>query len=761
MKKYKKIVACLLTVCLFSTNSLTSFAQIVEDVRSEKESKGSEKEIFEYPNANIYSETDESVIQIEDSQSNINIPEEDSASESPTSDSQDTDDNQKENTENDADKPTIEQPIIEETDQESKEDNSDEKDKLPKTDENKDEGQEETSKKTEDDKEVIDEKKENQSEEQKEDLMYPILDEEVDEFEQLYGSPIEVTQYTKVYKTAEGAYKTVYSEIPNTYIDENGQEIEIDNTLEPIIEEKEIETVIDKEDTKEEDIKENKKNNDISMLIQEKILSNQRIIKDEENTTIKDESIQTETEEEEVIKEIKEVVTAYKNSSNNMEVILPGEASESNGITLNKDDFSITLQPVEGDYSKVAVKENAILYNQVYENIDIQYTVDTFGVKEDIILNEKTDKNIYTYELSKKGLSARLIDNVVYLFKEGENIPSMLLSAPLMKDEAGAESKNITLSLEEKEGNYIVSMEADETWLNSDERVYPIHIDPSIDTIDKDIVIYSICSGSNFLSSTTGYVGYDEVYGKSRSYVIIGYPFTAMLPDNAVITNATLNLYQYAGNEKGKITCYRLEEALPHEAGIDGMTWKDTVSINREMAGEKSSFNSKKGKHEIDIRDTVSRWVEGIAPVHGLVLIANNETKTNAEFYTYESSGISKSKKPKIVIDWKYEGELDENAYSLNDTTINLRTLIEANINGKHFFHGVYADGEAKPGATVKYELNDTSKSFNSSVLAGFFKVFPDSSATNSLFPSGTTKYKDKLSNWQTMLPFVDYDFNV
>ncbi|OYP31681.1 hypothetical protein CG709_06655, partial [Lachnotalea glycerini] len=223
----------------------------------------------------------------------------------------------------------------------------------------------------------------------------------------------------------------------------------------------------------------------------------------------------------------------------------------------------------------------------------------------------------------------------------------MTLEAPVMTDELGAESTDITLNLAEKEEDYIVTMTANQEWLDSQERLYPIHIDPSINTIDKQIVIYSICSESNFLSSTVGYVGSSSDYGKSRSYIIVGYWFNDIIPEDAVVTDAKLQIYQYAGNEKGNITCYRLEKALNHKAGIDGMTWESSVNINREVAGENSNFKSKIGKHEIDIKDTVSRWIQGIAPVHGLVLIADKEAKTNAEFYTNESAGIKKSKKPK------------------------------------------------------------------------------------------------------------------
>ena len=75
-------------------------------------------------------------------------------------------------------------------------------------------------------------------------LRAPILREKYDPYAEKYGSPVEVSEYARVFsapsanlfRAARGSaackeYITVISPVPNTYVDENGQEHAIDNTL--------------------------------------------------------------------------------------------------------------------------------------------------------------------------------------------------------------------------------------------------------------------------------------------------------------------------------------------------------------------------------------------------------------------------------------------------------------------------------------------------------------------------------------------------
>ena len=53
----------------------------------------------------------------------------------------------------------------------------------------------------------------------------------------------------------------------------------------------------------------------------------------------------------------------------------------------------VKLELTDGNYTKAAVKENAVRYNDVFDGVDVQYTLNALGMKEDIILNKYVDKS--------------------------------------------------------------------------------------------------------------------------------------------------------------------------------------------------------------------------------------------------------------------------------------------------------------------------------------------------------------------------------
>ena len=65
------------------------------------------------------------------------------------------------------------------------------------------------------------------------------------------------------------------------------------------------------------------------------------------------------------------------------------------------------------------IKDNAILYNEVYEGADVQYTV-LIPAYEYIALQQPTDREVYEYELQIPGVSAEVKDNQVYIYPEGK-----------------------------------------------------------------------------------------------------------------------------------------------------------------------------------------------------------------------------------------------------------------------------------------------------------------------------------------------------
>ena len=542
-------------------------------------------------------------------------------------------------------------------------------------------------------------------------------DERMDELEAHYGAPVEMFEYGKVFQTDTGSYKFISTTEPNLYRNEKGELKEIDNTL------------IEKQQSRR--------------------------------------SRGTERTD----------TTYYTNKANSMHIMLPAKMTENNGIVLTAGNGEqLEILPQDGDYSRPSVLGNAVLYNDVSENVDIQYTVRGDSVKEDIILREKEARHSFSYAFSAEEYGAALENNVIAVWKRGVKAPDrevlFYLTAPLMTDASGSGSAGVVMELEETGGRYVLTVTGDEEWLASEERVYPVKIDPTI-TIpaEKLSVVTTTSKTGKYAASAFGYVGYASEavtgvkggdLGKTRMFFQLNYNMKKLIPEEAVVQSAYLHMYEYSAYaSSATYACYRLKQNwIPAS-----ISWENSVGIGREIAGENATVRAGNGWKSFDIRQSVNDWSTGIAPSYGLMVMAQDETQWGAAFFTPDSNSsvqptFTPDKKPYIEINWVYPNPVDP-AYSLDKTTVNLRSMIDCDMSGRLAFQGVFADGLATPESVVTYQLNDTSKKYGANVSAGHTKRYPNSEAFEGAFSKTTTRYRDKQGNWQTVYPFVDPDYNV
>lgn len=465
--------------------------------------------------------------------------------------------------------------------------------------------------------------------------------------------------------------------------------------------------------------------------------------------------------------------TVFKPNDSPVDVVLPDKVDDSHGIQVSKGEDTLELMPKDKTYENATVKENALLYNNVDEADDVQYTITDNGVKEEIILEEWREKHQFTYQFSSEKYSATLEANQVIIRKKDKKKVLFVLSAPRMIDSSEETSDDIKLSLKEQKDHYEMTIDASEEWLKDEKRTYPVRIDPTV-TVPTESLIDTVTSSvhGTYQGRGYGYVGYitqemtgiwnAKDVGRTRIYSKINYDFSK-IPKEAKIDNATYNLYQYIQYPQTNATfsSYKLTE----DFNINTLTWDNSVGLSQEPTGEKAISGAKHGMHHFDIRDAVNSWVQGLSKNYGIVVQATNENDYGGAFYTTYSTGgpgqvdFTPDKRPSMTINWSIPDPVDIN-YPIKNTSIALRSMMTSDKKGKLQFQGVFADGLTTPGAIVDYELSDKGKGFGGQSFASYSYKYPDSSLFDSYFPKGTTKYKDKLSNWQTGLPFTDPTFN-
>ena len=676
VRKIKRTAAGILAAVFFVSSELSAYGALIPQENTAEEGEEKEREVFDYPEANVYEgETEPSA----DQESGTEIPEQEEEKE-------------REEPEEEPEEP--EQEEEEETEpEEEKEEHSLEK---PEEEQEPEASQEEVP------------------------LLAPELAQEEIPYAEEGEEPIEVGKYYKTYQNPDGSYRTVYTSSPNLYEDENGEERPIDNTLVFLEEERPM------------------------------------VLAAAAKALEWDPSKEHHPASGEVPGGV------YVNRANSMRVELPAVMDPENGrgLTIEEEGLCLTLVPAEGDYSHGAAEENAVRYNQVFEQIDVQYTVQDTGVKEDIILLAPTERNSFSYLLKKDGFTAREEEGLIFIIPEGREEPAAVMSAPVMSDAAGKESRELRLSLSEEEEAYRITAEADRDWLSDPARVYPVKIDPHTIVLKNELTLITV--GSDYPLGTYNaispvYAGYESRMGKCRLFVISDFLYEGIGAEkegSVTVLSASMHLYQRSKLGSGQLACYAIDQSYRFSGAG---SWNALVNLKRHPAGVNSVVSSKVGWQTFDITDAVNGWNQGLHESHGLVLIATNENQGVGAFASECDSNTGL--RPYYEINWKYKDEIDPD-YPLDDTTVILRPIVKTDIQGKLNLLGVFADGIATPDSQVVYALSEDGGTYSGAARAKSRTDYPNSAGFEKAFPQGSTRYRQGVSNWQTAVPFTALEAN-
>lgn len=346
------------------------------------------------------------------------------------------------------------------------------------------------------------------------------------------------------------------------------------------------------------------------------------------------------------------------------------ENSRASNVNVSNENLETKrIQGLTAEEVNIKVPTTAIEYNGILDNISIEYSVEPEHVKENIILQNKEAINNelkFVYDIGT--LEMKILDtkDIIVYDKTEDNI-KFTIEAPFMYDNKLEFSSDIEIKLEKQEAKYVVTLIPEKKWLESEERVYPVTIDPSIITSRyyqdiKDTFIYStqgsepkgnahiIRAGSNSGVPTRSLVKFnlpelkagDQVIGAYLS--IFSYPktsewtpptrqiqlnahkMTADWDENTAIwnnTNANYNsraedfiLYQFDYNNQCKQYTFNITTIAKewYTTGNNyGVMIKENVEANN-VSGNDAYFISS---------DTNATWYEGRPVVQ---IIYRNQT---------------------------------------------------------------------------------------------------------------------------------------
>ncbi len=466
----------------------------------------------------------------------------------------------------------------------------------------------------------------------------------------------------------------------------------------------------------------------------------------------------------------------YESNQNgsNMQVLLPENIDEQNGVEVKSDGYTVSITPVDlisstsekinekknitgnseeelkeyclDDYVSDSVLDGKVEYT--HDDADkVEYIFSGSGLKENIILNKAPEKNqMYSFIIKANGLTAELQqDNSIELLDENDQ-GVFVIPAPYMYDENFEFSDEIETTLEKDGSEYVLTYEPSHEWLTDGERAYPVTIDPTVQTKQSDTFVTdtSVISAApvDLSSNPNLYVG----AGANRNCVMDAYIRFKRLPSmdkQWSISNAKLNL-KTSDNKSNKINAYRItseweSDTVKENPPTVGSTILDVCSVPAQTDSWVYW----------DITDTAYDWFNG-EDNYGIKLSSPYAQNNQSMFYSANSAESENI--PYISVEYTTISSAQlENSRSVDIGRAGTATINDFSGNLTLTREDIGVDGNVMPvNISMIYNLNKLQSSpFGSSVRTNYNQMisYTSDSGKNKFYTyiceDGSTVYFD------------------
>ncbi len=306
---------------------------------------------------------------------------------------------------------------------------------------------------------------------------------------------------------------------------------------------------------------------------------------------------------------------------------------------------------------------STLSYHNVFLNTNIQYDLQGTALKESIVLSAYNGVNSYQYFIAATNLTAELLEDKSVAFYDTETDEAVFyIMAPYMWDAADVYSDDIVVSLSSQNGGYLYSIEPSREWLTSEDRQYPVTIDPTIEKsggdITKDTVACRTDLGSYYSTLNSGSERNILKVGNKNGYdlhTLIYTPLPSEITSTSRLVSAGIRLRGYTSSSSTCKTVMRINAyMIDTDWDVASVGSTDVVLHGSQVPQyddraldyfrcQETAIGFDTDPHVIDITWAAQQWVEGRHANYGVALCDSTpDAQPNnnyARFYDSRHSG--------------------------------------------------------------------------------------------------------------------------
>ena len=364
-------------------------------------------------------------------------------------------------------------------------------------------------------------------------------------------------------------------------------------------------------------------------------------------------------------------------------------------------------------------------YNNITDDITVEYQALSDKVKETIVLQNSNYSEL-SFELDTNLILSK--ENGEIIARDENEKIIFRIEKPYMRDSNKIRNDNVYYKINSFDYGYLLTLVLDEEWLNSNERVYPVYVDPTISNNSQNISLYD----TYIYPGDTNDVRYIKPYLKAgvekvnenlrpnRTLIKFSLP---TIGTGSEIVYATLDLTSYPTNTQYPperlATIHRVTADWDENtANWNNMNDKFEKRVESIFYGSRSTINGdvvipKHSYYDGNITNLVKKWYRD-TPNYGVMIKAVDESKyVDDDFPAFYSkdNNLPGDNNPKPIFSLVYrnhnglENYLDYRQQSFTDGTAYINTY---NGNLTTVFHlGHTVGGNLPVNLDLVYNTND------------------------------------------------------